>query len=191
MHHTRKGKSDEAIEEVSGTTGLTGGADGWAVLGWRDHHTTLQGAGRDVAPFNLSVVFNPDTFRWEYLHDEDTVTDSEKVTKQDEAVAWLRKELASGEVLKSVVEDHARRDGITQRTLRDVHGFVIKRKEGFHGPWLWSLPDYKKSVADQPRKVAAGVETEITATDHEKLAGIVAVIDAERAAKTASSRRPS
>ncbi|HVU66271.1 MAG TPA: AAA family ATPase, partial [Ktedonobacteraceae bacterium] len=66
VHHTRKMASDDAFDEISGTTGLTGAVDTSMVLkrarGERD--ATLHLTGRDVEEQELALTFNPTTCAW-------------------------------------------------------------------------------------------------------------------------------
>lgn len=69
VHHTRKMASDDPLESISGTNGLTGAADGVLVLK-RDIGTgnaTLYVRGRDVEENETSVRFNRDNGTWELL----------------------------------------------------------------------------------------------------------------------------
>ena len=68
VHHTRKGQSEDPIEEISGTNGLAGAADAWAVLkGVSGAGKVLVGSGRDIEEFELAVQFNRETCVWESL----------------------------------------------------------------------------------------------------------------------------
>jgi hypothetical protein len=68
IHHVRKGAADsDPIDKISGTLGLSGGADSLLIL---DHHSggvTLYGRGRDIEEIDRSVRFNRETCRWEVL----------------------------------------------------------------------------------------------------------------------------
>lgn len=65
VHHTRKGESDDPVDAVSGTLGLTGAADTILVLNRRaDAGVTLYGRGRDIAELDLALIFNAESCRW-------------------------------------------------------------------------------------------------------------------------------
>lgn len=68
VHHTRKQKSDDNFESISGTNGLFGGADGAFIL-YKDKRTsntaTLEISGRDQQEQKLILAKNPDTLYWE------------------------------------------------------------------------------------------------------------------------------
>lgn len=68
VHHTRKAAAEDTLDEVSGTTGLSGAADTILVL----KKDLLQGRGRDLEDdVNYDVIFNPDTCQWRILGDAD------------------------------------------------------------------------------------------------------------------------
>jgi hypothetical protein len=66
VHHCKKGKADDVIEEVSGTLGLAGSADGTMVLvrARGENEATLHVTGRDVDEQQLALVFDPATCCW-------------------------------------------------------------------------------------------------------------------------------
>jgi len=69
IHHVRKMASDDPLESLSGTNGLTGAADGVMVLK-RDSGTgncVLYVRGRDVEKSEKAVRFNPKNGTWELL----------------------------------------------------------------------------------------------------------------------------
>lgn len=70
-HHTRKAETDDFLDSVSGTLGLSGGADATMVLkrsrGQAD--ATLSITGRDVDERELALAFDAETCRWKHLGD--------------------------------------------------------------------------------------------------------------------------
>lgn len=69
VHHTRKMAADDPFDEVSGTRGLTGAADGVLVLK-RDSGTqqpVLYGRGRDLEEFETALQFDGETGTWSVL----------------------------------------------------------------------------------------------------------------------------
>ncbi len=66
VHHCKKGKAEDVIEEVSGTLGLGGAADGITVLARArgEYEAILHVTGRDVEDKQLAVTFDPQTFCW-------------------------------------------------------------------------------------------------------------------------------
>jgi biotin operon repressor len=69
IHHTRKMVADDPFDEVSGTRGLTGAADGALVLK-RDPETrqpVLYGRGRDMEEIESALEFDKETGIWAVL----------------------------------------------------------------------------------------------------------------------------
>ncbi len=68
VHHTRKQKSDDNFDMISGTNGLLGAADG-AFLLQKDKRTsntaTLEISGRDQQGQRLALKKNPESLQWE------------------------------------------------------------------------------------------------------------------------------
>jgi hypothetical protein len=64
--HCKKGRSEDAIEEVSGTLGLAGGTDGTLVLTRARSETEAELfiTGRDVQEQSMALEFNSQTFVW-------------------------------------------------------------------------------------------------------------------------------
>ncbi len=69
LMHCRKMKSDDVLEEISGTMGLSGAADGIVVLNRSrsSNEAKIYVTGRDVAPQELALEFDPETFCWKSL----------------------------------------------------------------------------------------------------------------------------
>jgi len=73
IHHLRKLTADDPLDQVSGTTGLTGAADAVAVLnrsrGKAD--AILSVAGRDMEDTELALTFDKDITTWRVLGNAD------------------------------------------------------------------------------------------------------------------------
>ena len=68
VHHMRKMESESLLDEVHGSTALTGGADTILLLKKpKIGPATLNIIGRDVSEEEFHIVHNHDTFRWEPL----------------------------------------------------------------------------------------------------------------------------
>ena len=73
VHHTRKQKSDDIYEMISGTTGILGSADGAMVLCKEkrtDRTACLSVVGRDIPDQKFRLERNPDTLCWEKTDQE-------------------------------------------------------------------------------------------------------------------------
>jgi hypothetical protein len=69
IHHTRKMDSNDPLDMISGSTGLTGGADGALVLtrSRGQKNATLHVVGRDFEDRELSLIWDADSFCWQTL----------------------------------------------------------------------------------------------------------------------------
>lgn len=77
VHHTRKQESDDPLDTISGTTGLTGAVDTAIVLGRDSQGTTLYGRGRDIDDIETAIAFDKTTGRWSILGDANEVRQSD------------------------------------------------------------------------------------------------------------------
>ena len=67
IHHLRKMDADDPLDQVSGTTGLSGSADTVLVLNRTSSGTTLHGRGRDIEDIEKAVQFDESTCTWTVL----------------------------------------------------------------------------------------------------------------------------
>jgi hypothetical protein len=78
LMHCRKSASDDVLEEVSGTMGLSGAADGIMVLtrSRGDNEARIRVSGRDGTDRDLSLLFDPDSLVWKSQGDTKGKEDS-------------------------------------------------------------------------------------------------------------------
>lgn len=79
VHHTRKGKSKDPFEDISGTNGLLGAADGAFVMRKNDGSdgtATIDIEGRDISRRKLNVSFDESNFIWTLDSVEDGLKES-------------------------------------------------------------------------------------------------------------------
>lgn len=71
VHHTRKQDSNDHLDLVSGSTGLTGAADGVVILkrARGESDATLTANGRDFVDTELALKFDPELCDWRALGD--------------------------------------------------------------------------------------------------------------------------
>jgi hypothetical protein len=67
VHHTRKADSDDLLDKVSGTFGLSGAADTILVIEKRSSGWVFDVRGRDVSSDELAAEFSNETCRWTIL----------------------------------------------------------------------------------------------------------------------------
>lgn len=90
VHHTKKARTDDFVEDVSGTYGLTGSADCIAVLIRKDRNTVdavLKITGRDVPDMEKALKLNAEIGSWEILGEAQEFTMSRD---RQEILAILR-----------------------------------------------------------------------------------------------------
>jgi hypothetical protein len=98
IHHLRKMNSDDPLDMVSGSTGLTGAVDTVLVLDRKSHGTTLYGRGREMD--DIDITLELDDCLWHILGDSDEIKIS---TERKAIVELLRNEtIAMGP--KSIAE---------------------------------------------------------------------------------------
>jgi predicted ATP-dependent serine protease len=78
VHHLRKQEADDPLDQVSGSTGLTGCADTTLVLMRDSNGVTLYGRGRDIQEIKKAVRFDTATGCWSVVGDADDVRRSEQ-----------------------------------------------------------------------------------------------------------------
>ena len=69
VHHTRKGKSENIFDDISGSTAIAGCADCLMILEKRSGERVLHIRGRDVEEQNLALSFDPKSFTMNVLGD--------------------------------------------------------------------------------------------------------------------------
>jgi len=126
VHHLRKGSSEDPLEEVSGTTGLTGAADTVWVLR-RDRgrmDATLFITGRDTEEQETALQFDPSLGLWCLLGSAEEY----RMSQERQAVLALLRE--AGEPLgpKAIAEALGKTEGSVRKLLFTlVNEGVIKR----------------------------------------------------------------
>ncbi|HOB44144.1 MAG TPA: AAA family ATPase [Bacillota bacterium] len=126
VHHLRKGSSDDPLEEVSGTTGLTGAADTvWTLKRDRGRaDAVLFSTGRDIDESETALKFDKSLGLWVLLGDAEEYRMTEE---RHEVVRLLRQ---AGEPMRSgeIAEALGKSSGATRVLLsRAVDDGEIKR----------------------------------------------------------------
>lgn len=88
VHHVRKMESDDPLDMVSGTTGLTGGVDSVVVLYRDGQGTVLTGRGRDLEDFETAIKLDTQG-QWSLLGDANEVRRSKERNSIIEACTTL------------------------------------------------------------------------------------------------------
>lgn len=128
VHHVRKMESEDPLESLSGTNGLTGAADTVMVL-TRDIGTgncILYVRGRDIEESEKAVRFVPEIGTWELLGTADEVG---RTTERESILAVLRnseKPLSAREISDILDKNY---DAVRRTLSRMAHAGEV-RKEG-------------------------------------------------------------
>ena len=85
VHHTRKQQSNQIVDSVLGTSGISGGADTLWIMDRNPSFTKLEIIGKDVEPVTLSLNFDKDTYTWSAVEREYEI----KLTPEREEIYQL------------------------------------------------------------------------------------------------------
>jgi DNA-binding transcriptional ArsR family regulator len=134
VHHTRKSPSDDYLEAVSGTNGLTGGSDAVVVLEkGSDGAYVLKGRGRDVEEFETAVRFEKDECRWRVIGDaaEARLSDTRKAILSVLKEAGTFGPMTAGEIAQ---QTGRRANTVHQQLFQMLKaGLVIRTGRGKYG----------------------------------------------------------
>ena len=127
LHHTRKMESEDPIDSVSGTLGITGCVDTVAILARTGKGTTLYIRGRDVEEQEKAIAFNKDTCRWTIMGEAEEVHRSDtrqKILTLLEDVSTVSEALGPKEIaLRTYVKENT----VNQRIIGMLDkGEIIK-----------------------------------------------------------------
>ena len=132
VHHTRKGASEDPVEEISGTLGLGGGVDAFLILKRKGSTGTLIGRGRDIEDHDLGLLFSKETCRWTILGEAADVQRSEQQARVLVALDGANEGLSTSEIISlahlvsrgsaDVLLSKMVNDGQIERVKRGVYG---------------------------------------------------------------------
>lgn len=137
IHHTRKMKADDALETVSGTTGLTGAADTVLVL-QRDAalskgEALLKGRGRDIPDVEMAMSFNEVTCEWQHLGDASEYRASKEEQEIIDALKTSEQAMGAQEIAEILPDLNTKT--ISQRLTRMTErGKIRKISYGMYRP---------------------------------------------------------
>ncbi|MDH3668009.1 MAG: helicase RepA family protein [Paracoccaceae bacterium] len=123
IHHLRKIESDDPLDAVSGSTGLTGAADTTLVLNNRqaDGGCILYGRGRDLEEFETGLDFDTEACRWNDVGDPIEAFASETRAAILDAVH-------AGCQTPAKVRDHTGLDHeLVKKTMQRMEGSELKK----------------------------------------------------------------
>jgi hypothetical protein len=145
IHHTRKTPTDDYLESISGTNGLTGGCDAVMVLEkGTEGGFVLKGRGRDVEEFETAVKFDKGSCRWVVMGDaaEARVSDTRAAI-----LAVLREATFVMSVGEIAVQVGRARNTVDQQLWKMVKEGLVERQ----GRGSYALPG-KVTVVEGGRR---------------------------------------
>jgi hypothetical protein len=132
LHHTRKMVSDDLMETVSGSFGITGAADTLLVMANKAAGRVLDVRGRDVEANEFAIEFSKESCRWSILGPAAEVHVSDERGRVLAALADAPEGLAVGEIM---VEAQLRNRNSTDILLSKMAkaGEIERLKRGVYG----------------------------------------------------------
>jgi hypothetical protein len=148
IHHTRKGTSDDPVEEISGTLGLGGAADAFLILKKSSAGATLIGRGRDTEDIDLAVQFSKSTCRWTILGEAAAVQRSGERARILAALTGADEGLGVAEIMAlAPLDSRGNADRMLARMTDD--GEIERLKRGLYG-----LPGTREKIAENVKAKA-------------------------------------
>lgn len=152
LHHSRKASAESPFDEISGTLGLTGAADGMFLL-QRDHDSdtaVLYMTGRDLEEETLQLAWDDAGCLWSISSRasginrpvREPTVDSKKSPRLAECSQWLMRILVKGPVRVSAVRSEAEAAGydakLLYRAKDECH--AVEYPDEKRSKW-WKLPE--------------------------------------------------
>jgi hypothetical protein len=136
--HCRKAKADDVLEEVSGTMGLSGAADGIIVLSRarNSNEAEIFITGRDWEETKLALEFDPVTFCWKSLGPADrVVTGKVQVSILD----FMKRQRGTPLFVKTIADGIGSQTETVRTVLRRMAEKNIIRQSG--SAWIYPGAD--------------------------------------------------
>jgi hypothetical protein len=145
VHHTRKGASEDPVEEISGTLGLVGAADAFLVLKKASAGATLAGRCRDTEDVDLAIQFNKETCRWTVLGKASDVNRSHERAR----VLALLENASDGLAVRDIIVGAQLRN----RNAADILLFKMTQDGEIARPLrgIYCLPKYAGKIGKKER----------------------------------------
>jgi hypothetical protein len=125
-HHTRKSESDYVLDEVLGSTAITGTADTILILKKNKYGTVLHTTGRDIEEQELAVEFDKETGLWRILGDADKIAISEQRKLVIQTLRESKIPLWPSELAKKINAD---RNNVKQLMWKMYKAGLIQKKK--------------------------------------------------------------
>jgi len=147
VHHTKKGSEENVFDEISGTTGLTGGVDTMLVIKKTGEKSTLHITGRDVMWNEYSINFDDKTFTWNVAGKAEEIKTTAERQEIINTLEAHKREMKSGEIAKIIGKSNANTSKMLGKLAKD--GLVESPKYGIYK--LTKYTEMFKKV-EEPKK---------------------------------------
>ena len=127
VHHTRKAEADYILDEVSGSTGITGAADTIMVLKRSTRVMILHVTGRDVETQELAVKFEPRLGLWTVLGEASEY----RMSEERREIVELLKEAEEPMSPKEIAEAIGKPKGNVRFLLSKLVGDGVVERVGY------------------------------------------------------------
>lgn len=141
LHHTRKSKSDDAFDEISGSTGLSGGVSGMYILSRlhaddaENKHSELLVRGRDIdADDKRTLVWNDALCRHDISNEYAAGATSDQRVVIELLTDNAHKQWRSAEIARAIQKSAAATSNLLHRMISA--GTLTKRADGTFAPVL-------------------------------------------------------
>lgn len=147
VHHTKKGSEENVFDEISGTTGLTGGVDTMLVIKKAGEKATLHITGRDVMWNEYAINFDESTYTWNVAGKAEEIKTTAERQEILNTLEAHRREMKSGEIAKIIGKSNANTSKMLGKLAKD--GLVESPKYG-----IYKLTKYTEMMRkiEEPKK---------------------------------------
>lgn len=168
VHHLRKGGADDPMDEISGSTGLSGGVDGALVLkrdrGQGDAYLYVD--GRDIEePTELALTWNTKTACWTLAGDADEF----RLSKERQDVIRVLRNAEEPLQPKDVAAALGKKSGAVRELLSQMSRQGLVKNVGYGKYTVPDTPDNPDTLPVREAHEGESVSGVSTVSDHEEL----------------------
>ncbi len=133
VHHTKKGKVDEAIDSINGSFGVIGAADGAIIIGKEADVMRVQSAMRDIPSFEFDLTKEDGSPMWKPAQTAEELMSPGSAGKTNGVLHMLHSaacELTTGDIAKRSAISEATTAVYLSRLVKS--GQVVRTSRGFY-----------------------------------------------------------
>lgn len=176
IHHTRKAVADDPFDEVSGTLGINGAADGLLVLDRQRgaDNAALYATGRDLPETTITLSWSGSKGVWSLLSRADGIERPDRTSapnKVGRCATWLRFCLTTFAFPDGELAKGAERNDYTAEDVKRAKAMLRKespplraKARGFGGEWWNWIGDDVPDRTEAARRELLGETAETTET---------------------------